>query len=189
MIYLSKRGTPTPVVYWGNGGVWPDEWAISNTLATNNTGLASKGNGVLHGPLLAEGTYVDVFLHSGYTSMASPTNVSFLGATSSYGSFSYGDTNKNYAAVYWSGSQFVNGTNIGGSFQVNGNTYYRISRTAGSNPGVNTRIRVSKIDISGNVTVAGTDMTINYNNAMHVVLLGQAGYNNSSITWIRSGTL
>lgn len=187
MIYIRKRGYIEPTVYWTNGGNYPDEWSVSNTVATYAFGTAQRGNGVLHGPLLAEGAYVDVFLHAGYTNGAT-SNVSFLGATSSNGWFSYGDATKNYASVYWSGIQYVNGSNTGPTFQLNGG-YYRISRTVGGTPGVNTKIRVSKTDANGTVTTAGNDMSIAFHNNMHVVLFGQSGYNNSSISWIRSGAL
>lgn len=186
MIYISKKRA-VAITYWTNDGVTVSEWAISGSTATYGFGLSSKGTGILHGPLLAEGSYVDVFLNTGYTVSNDTSSVSFLGASSSYGNFTYQSTTSNYAALYWSGSQWVNGSNTGPTFQVNGSTYYRISRSVGTNPGVNTKIRVSKIDSNGNVTVAGNDMTINFNNNMHVVLFGQQGYNNSSISFVRQG--
>lgn len=185
MIYLGKK--KGSVVKWANDGVTTPEWTIvGNTATYVSTG--TRGTGILHGPLLAEGTYVDVFLATGYEA-ANANSVAFLGASSTYGSFNYMSTTSNYAAAYWSGIRYVNGNNQGTTFPVIGNQNYRISRTVGSNPGVNTNIRVSKIDGSGNVTTAGTDMVLTFNNAMHVVLFGQQSYNISTITWVRDGAL
>jgi hypothetical protein len=187
MLYISKKRAVAQT-YWTNDGVTVSEWSISGLTATYGFGLPSRGTGVLHGPLLAEGSYVDVFLNTGFTgSTADTSSVAFLGASSTYGNFSYQSGSSNYASIYWSGIKYVNGNNTGSTFQLNGNTYYRISRSVGSNPGVNTNIRVSKIDSNGNITTAGTDMTITFNNNMHVVLLGQQGYNISSISFVRQG--
>lgn len=184
MIYLSKKGSTA--AKWTNDGSTISEWTINGNTAVYGA-TATKGNGILHGPLLAEGAYVDVFLATGYEQGVN--SVSFLGATSTYGSFTYMSTTSNYAAAYWSGSKFVNGSGQGSTFTVIGNQNYRISRTVGSNPGVNTNIRVSRIDGSGNVTIAGTDMVLTYSNSMHVFLMGQQSYNNSTITWVRDGLL
>jgi hypothetical protein len=151
-------------------------WTINGNSATTS---ASSNNQVLHGPVVAVGTYIDVTLDTG-----NPTYIGFLGLSSSRADWAYPSTTNNYVAWYWSGAVWVNGTNTGAAPSYLSASRYRIAFKAGG------AVAMSKVSSDG-ATLQGTVLTATLGSELadtHLILFGQAGYPLCNITYNTAGS-
>jgi hypothetical protein len=149
-------------------------WTINGNSATST---APGGTVVLHGPVVAVGTYIDVTLDTGYSS-----NVGFLGLSSSRGDWAYTSSTNNYVTWYYGGNVFVNGANIGSAPSQLTAGRYRIALKAG---GV---VVISRVSADG-LTLQGVPMSTTLSELpdTHLVLFGQSGYTLCGITYNSAG--
>ena len=187
MIYINKKrtiGSTGDLTFFSSG----PEWTISGVNAYK-TDSNHPGSSILHGPKIADGEFIDLYLNTGYEPSKLSTwnaSVSFIGASSTYSQFNYLSTVSNYVAAYWSGGLWKDNVRLGDTFAVTGNSIYRVARFL--NNGVPS-IQISKLTAEGVLSQAGAITSIAASPDIHLVLFGQSGYQNSGCRLVQRGTL